>query len=154
MTDFQEGLMELQGKQTLAKIASVILGPYHGWGPCDGAVHVAEDALFNFAGNNKCPITEELVLKRFSSVRNHEARVMPKDGFKINTKVGTFTGIHDCFHFEYEDTKGKIFGWKLSEDAADNVPPHCTWPLEHSTRKRVTSSANTSGANKRNKNTD
>ena len=124
MTDFQQGLMELQASLGDCRIASVILGPYHGWGPCDGAIHVAEEALFNHVGNNKCPITKELVLKkkkRFNTVRNHEARVMPVSGWKINASVGTFTGIKDCFHFEYDSTKGRIFGWKLSDDAAANA---------------------------------
>lgn len=136
MTDFQQGLMELQGSLPQGRIASVILGPYHGWGPCDGAIHVAEDALYRWAGNNKKPLSKELALKRFGEVKNHEARVMPSPGWPINNKVGTFTGIGECFHFEFDPDSGRIFGWGLSDDAAADQKPHATWPLEKKSNKR------------------
>lgn len=143
MTDFQQGLMELQGALGDCSIASVILGPYHGWGACDGAIHVACENLYNYCGNHKSPITKDLVLKRFNEVRNHEARLMPASGWSVNTNVGTFTGIKDCFHFEYDDVKGRIFGWKLSDDAAENEFAHSTWPLEKKSNKRTSNMRNT-----------
>jgi hypothetical protein len=123
-TLFQVGMLELTGRLDV-EIEHIILAPYHGWGPCDGAK--SQDASKKFhniqLNTGKYHNDVEDVVEVFNTVRNHNAVRVDSTLVQPVQTNATLHTISSYFHFRYDPENSKSF--RLQEVSTDSSRSCC-----------------------------